>query len=334
MSLSNNNFQSKVLLANPPRSLLDNLIVRPCSVQLRKWSPSSYLQLDVENSYQDDVEDRSSDSEDEKIWEEKEETYDEHLLQRSLKMNKNKTTSDLECHKCGRISKSYAHHKRHVLSHYYKVFHNVLPNIRPFLCPVCNMYFRDKTTLVHHYAFSHKKANEMTDCYIEEASIASLVSSDGESKRTTSLSKCPKCDKKLKSKTSMRKHALSHYYPVFFDVLPDSHPFDCPICGKKSRDRATLTSHYAFGHRKVFQLTDLTAEDLHFKNNHVISDVTSETDEKRLNNLLNPYPPVAIPVRATPVVAMPKIRDVKSSGISKSNNYSEQEDGGNSVMEI
>jgi len=261
-------------------------------VQLRKWSPSSSLKLDVDNSYQDDVEDKSSDSEDEKICEEIEETYDENVLHRLLNMIKNKTTSDLKCHKCGRISKSLCYHKRHVLSHFYKVFDNVLPNSRPFLCPICNKCSRDKTTLIRHYVFGHKTVYEVKDYCSKEVSIVSIVSSsDGECERKDTIrsSKCPKCDRKFKMKSFLRTHALSHYYQVFYDVLPDSHPFQCPICGKKNQSRVMLVRHYAFVHRKVFQLTDLTPEEIQFSVNHMVIGEDSSESDKRLTKLLSPH---------------------------------------------
>ena len=38
-------------------------------------------------------------------------------------------------------------------------------------------------------------------------------------------------------------------------------PFTCPECDKEgSRDRITLTRHYAFAHNKLFEMTDVTPE--------------------------------------------------------------------------
>ena len=86
---------------------------------------------------------------------------------------------------------------------------------------------------------------------------------------------CPKCGKRYRigghkaRLGSARIHVLSHYYQVFFNVLPDRKPFPCPICAKVHRDRITLTRHYALGHKKVFEMTDLTREDLHYPETNV-----------------------------------------------------------------
>ena len=44
-------------------------------------------------------------------------------------------------------------------------------------------------------------------------------------------------------------------------MLPGVAPFTCPECDKDaSRDRITLTRHYAFAHNKLFEMTDVTPE--------------------------------------------------------------------------
>ena len=76
-----------------------------------------------------------------------------------------------------------------------------------------------------------------------------------------SCHKCPKCGKYVKvCPKSMRFHMLTHYQQVFFDVLPDKWPFNCPIYDQTSKDRVSLARHYAFFHEKIFELTDLTPE--------------------------------------------------------------------------
>merc|ERR1712062_263495 len=47
---------------------------------------------------------------------------------------------------------------------------------------------------------------------------------------------------------------------VFYEVLPDSKPFPCPDCDSTSRDRITLVRHYAFTHKKLFEMTDVTPD--------------------------------------------------------------------------
>jgi len=71
---------------------------------------------------------------------------------------------------------------------------------------------------------------------------------------------CFKCGQICKDNSNLKNHVLSHYYQVFYDVLPDSKPFPCPECGNTSRDRITLVRHFAFTHKKLFEMTDVTPE--------------------------------------------------------------------------
>ena len=71
---------------------------------------------------------------------------------------------------------------------------------------------------------------------------------------------CFKCGQVCKDNSNLKNHVLSHYYQVFYDVLPDSKPYPCPICGNTSRDRITLVRHYAFSHKMFFEMTDVTPE--------------------------------------------------------------------------
>ena len=73
---------------------------------------------------------------------------------------------------------------------------------------------------------------------------------------------CFKCDQVCKDNYNLRNHILSHYYQVFYKVLPDSKPYPCPKCDRHSRDRITLVRHFAFAHKKLFEMTDVTQEHL------------------------------------------------------------------------
>ena len=73
---------------------------------------------------------------------------------------------------------------------------------------------------------------------------------------------CFKCGQVCKDNANLKNHVLSHYYQVFYDVLPDSKPYECTICDKPNRDRITLVRHFAFSHNKFFEMTDVTADDL------------------------------------------------------------------------
>ena len=70
---------------------------------------------------------------------------------------------------------------------------------------------------------------------------------------------CFKCGQ-VCSNANLKNHILSHYYKVFFPILPDRKPYQCPTCHVISRDRITLVRHYAFGHKKFSELTGVTLE--------------------------------------------------------------------------
>jgi len=78
--------------------------------------------------------------------------------------------------------------------------------------------------------------------------------------------KCPKCDSKFPCRKSHRCHVLAHYYHVFADVFPSrtSH-YSCPVCNKACRNKIDAIRHYAYGHRMIFELTELTPEDIYGK---------------------------------------------------------------------
>ena len=83
---------------------------------------------------------------------------------------------------------------------------------------------------------------------------------------------------------------MSHYQQVFFDVLPDRIPFNCPICDMCFKWRGSLVRHYAFSHQKIFELTDLTPEDLLYSKSHMkkLEQKHCESDEKRMTVLFSP----------------------------------------------
>ena len=68
---------------------------------------------------------------------------------------------------------------------------------------------------------------------------------------------------------SFRKHMLSHYSHVFDNVITAKEPFNCPICNKAHKKRGTLVRHYAITHNKIFEMTDLTPQALHYSKSRV-----------------------------------------------------------------
>ena len=82
----------------------------------------------------------------------------------------------------------------------------------------------------------------------------------------TSGPKCFKCGEICKNLGNLKNHVLSHYYQVFYAEIPDSKPYKCPLCNNHpSRDRITLIRHFAFYHKKLFVMTDVTPEDIRMK---------------------------------------------------------------------
>ena len=73
---------------------------------------------------------------------------------------------------------------------------------------------------------------------------------------------CPTCGECKEKKDNFKNHFLTHYYDVFASVLPSTAPYHCPECNALSRDKITLMRHYAFTHKKVFTMTDVSEENL------------------------------------------------------------------------
>merc|ERR1712079_488752 len=54
----------------------------------------------------------------------------------------------------------------------------------------------------------------------------------------------------------------SHYYHCFYDDLPSTKPFRCPLCDYDSRDRITLIRHYAWTHKMFHEMTGVRPDQL------------------------------------------------------------------------
>lgn len=117
---------------------------------------------------------------------------------------------------------------------------------------------------------------------------ADLVNNKDPSKAQEFFS-CPKCDKKFRMRWDMRKHVLSHYKELFYALLPDKEPFCCPVCQHICGRRQSLMRHYALGHHKVFQLTDLAPEDLKLTRKECETSARTEYEENRLKKFISQY---------------------------------------------
>ena len=88
---------------------------------------------------------------------------------------------------------------------------------------------------------------------------------DNESSKKSSRKKefnCSICDKKCNKSYNLKNHILSHFYDKFESIVPNSKPFACPTCGAESRDRIDILRHLAFTHKKLYEVTHLTEEEM------------------------------------------------------------------------
>ena len=81
----------------------------------------------------------------------------------------------------GNVCKDNSNLRNHVLSHYYRIFDPLIPQVnkksdafmtvvklqlvqvKPFPCPECEKPSRDKITMIRHFAFTHGKLFELTE---------------------------------------------------------------------------------------------------------------------------------------------------------------------------
>lgn len=178
-------------------------------------------------------------------------------------VKKRKLVAELHsCSKCGKMLKSMPAYRLHMLCHY-QVFHEMLSNTKPYTCPICLKSFTRKGRQILHYALGHNKVFEFTDLTPESLKLTNNNKKNVECDEDGEFS-CPKCGIKfLKSvkRSNIQNHILTHYHDVFYDLLPHKNPYSCPICDKTHIKRRNLIRHYAFAHKKVFQLTDSTPAD-------------------------------------------------------------------------
>jgi len=193
------------------------------------------------------------------------------------------------CPKCGKMLKSMYFYRSHLLSHY-QVFQKMLPITKPYTCPICFKSLNRKHQQIYHYAFGHDKVFELTGLTRETLKLSNNIDNNVGCDEDGRFS-CPKCDFKFIGRSRVQYHILTHYHDVFTDVLPHKKPFICPVCDKEFvNDKRGLIRHYAFIHRRVFQLTDTTPADW-FMDRVENNDEVNEAEEARLNELLSPSPP-------------------------------------------
>ena len=62
----------------------------------------------------------------------------------------------LQCRFCDESYEKPANLKNHVLNHFKEKLLPFIPMVKPFHCPDCNQVSRDRTSLLRHFAFTHK----------------------------------------------------------------------------------------------------------------------------------------------------------------------------------
>lgn len=99
-----------------------------------------------------------------------------------------------------------------------------------------------------------------------QARLATLASVTVTVKESDQRPKCPRCEKELKigRDADSRNHVLSHVMLQMSRHLPDDQPFSCPRCKKPHRDKVAVARHLAFYHWEVFDITDITPDELVF----------------------------------------------------------------------
>ena len=68
--------------------------------------------------------------------------------------------------------------------------------------------------------------------------------------------RCRFCISGHENALGLKNHVLNHFKDQLNKHLPSCAPFLCPECKNPNRDKITILRHYAFGHKKVFDLVD------------------------------------------------------------------------------
>jgi len=164
-----------------------------------------------------------------------------------------------------------------------KLIDKMLNMLKKYGCAFCSIRFDTKYSLSFHERshLKEKKSPKKEHKKIKMMPTPKKIKDgeDGDSPETPKVKKntkmgsvqlhdnvsgpvCFKCSVVCKDNSNYKNHILSHYYREFDPHIPQAKPFECPICEKPSRDKITLIRHYAFTHQKMFELTDITPEQL------------------------------------------------------------------------
>ena len=68
--------------------------------------------------------------------------------------------------------------------------------------------------------------------------------------------RCRFCTSGHENSNGLKNHVLNHFKDQLIKHLPSCTPFLCPECQAPQRDKITCLRHYAFSHKKVYDLVD------------------------------------------------------------------------------
>merc|ERR1712037_688023 len=103
---------------------------------------------------------------------------------------------------------------------------------------------------------SGKKDDSNLDKKSSAKSITSAKKPDRRNSISTGQLKCRFCTSGHENALGLKNHVLNHFKDQLNQHLPSCAPFLCPECKNPNRDKITILRHYAFGHKKVFDLVD------------------------------------------------------------------------------
>ena len=123
------------------------------------------------------------------------------------------------------------------------------------------------------HKLSHKEKDEAVQVKVKNkvkrSNFRVRIQNKKRDKRIVPEYRCPICPKAYQNSQegkhgTFKNHVLSHFYSVFYPHLPSSKPFKCSVCQLPHRDRITMIRHYAFGHKKFYEFTNVTPEELYY----------------------------------------------------------------------
>jgi len=183
----------------------DQIQIRPCSVKVQNCHPTPGLFWDVEKvtlkdetvelHYSGVVIDETEEFENESLVKclskyeddcnrplpQRFQKFDKHknaLESKDYHMSKFSTISEeddkfkipgrnVKCFKCDRKFQNTKNMRQHALTHFASLY-DVLPNKKPFSCPICGQVSSKRYRLLLHYALGHRKVLQLTDTRLED----------------------------------------------------------------------------------------------------------------------------------------------------------------------